>query len=156
MSELESLSREQIVGRFTKCLSIFFTQFTENPFSFFYEEDARAHLLVDLEKSIDAISEFPVDNQFKASIASPVTSSIVKGEYPNGYGGRFDIAVLLPNLAHSFYAVPASIGVEIKLGSEYIKSFSKCGGFKDDFSNLKLYHGTIEITERRNKWEKNN
>lgn len=128
--------RDYIIQQVADVLSSFFAQFAKNPFSFFYEEDVRSHLFVQLDKSIKVVSRFPIDNRFVESINSPLVSSIVKAEYPqSGKSSRFDIAILAPESVGSFYISPVSIAIEVKLGSEHLES-DKTGFFKGDVHKL--------------------
>ena len=136
MNQTSQTPRDHLIHQVTDALSSFFAQFAMNPFSFFYEEDVRSHLFVHLDKSINVVSQYPIDNRFVASINSPLISSIVKAEYPQSGGkSRFDIAILEPKFASSFYVSPVSIAIEVKLGSEDLGS-DKTGSFKDDIRKL--------------------
>jgi hypothetical protein len=132
------MSRTDLLETIAHTLSSFYLDFANNPFLFFYEEDARAHLFVRLDTSLGLVREYPKGQQFASAIPAPLFSSIVKAEYPQvGEVSRFDIAILDPN-AHSFenfYQTPVSVAIELKLGSQDLGS-DKTGHFKCDVKKL--------------------
>jgi hypothetical protein len=135
------MNRDQILLKLSHNLSTFVSEFMKEPFSYFYEEDARSHLFVQLDKSFNLSQVFPVKSEYSSVISAPLISSIVKAEYPQSGGqSRFDIAILEPNLSNDFYNTPVSIAVELKLGSKF---FDRTASFKEDLLKLAIAKRTI-------------
>jgi len=121
----------------------FLGRFVKNPFDFFYEEDARSRLYIELEdafaKSAKERRTFSWAELEKHGVKTHFQSSPIKAEYPQyGEPDRFDIAYLDEQDGIDFYHVPVSIAVELKLGSNEIGS-DKCGGLKQDLVKLRNY-----------------
>ena len=130
--------REELLQAVDVNLKLFIRRFMNNPFSFIYEEDARALLYVQLSGRIDMTVSFPTRNVAKKGILEEtIQSSPWKAEYPRDDRGRFDIAFLDAS-GLNFYTLQASIGIEIKLGSDKLGT-DQCGGFIGDFLNLVKY-----------------
>jgi len=132
------MNRKELLQAVEVNLKSFLRRFKMDPFSYFYEEDARAFFYVQLSERIDIKSYFPTGRfEKEADLEQTILSSPWKAEYPRGQSGRFDIAFLEPS-GSNFYELEASIGIEIKLGSEKLGS-DQCGGFISDFGCLLDY-----------------
>lgn len=107
-----------------------FSQFSSNPYYYFYEEDVRIDLALKLMQHIKPI-EF---SHFQRSIQTIP----IKCEYPSSLASkqRHDIVFVKPNGLSNIYNLDIPIAIELKLGS---KSYDRCSEFKEDVKKLLGY-----------------
>lgn len=132
-------TRQTVTKLVADTLEKFIKDFQENPYDFFYEEDARSILYSSLvsrwkDSKMERVSGLKWIHKGKTIVRDKKTIPF-KAEYPRS--ARFDIAYI-ENKADrdNCYILPVSIAIEVKLGS---KATDQSGGFHDDLKKLINY-----------------
>jgi hypothetical protein len=105
-------------------------RFSENPYYYFYEEDIRVELGMDLLSEFEKTSCTHYDRIIK--------TSPIKFEYPSQQSNkqRHDIVLLKPESSNNIYKLELSSAIELKLGS---RIYDRCSDFKEDIRKLLGY-----------------
>lgn len=119
---------------FEKAITDFIKQFQSNSFRYFYEEDLRAALAINLSNLFDEI-KYKVRADFaKILEVDEICSNPIKCEYPQSgkKNKKFDI-VYIEDVGSDFYNCEIRIAIELKLGSLI---YDRLGKFKEDIEKL--------------------